>query len=68
MENINNSNIADCKFKDEVCINVQRIYDTCKDKDCFADLRVYLNPQDQKSNRQRNQCKNPQVRADLGVC
>jgi len=47
MENIEN-NIADCKFKDEVCINVQRIYDTCKDKDCFADLRVYLSPQDQK--------------------
>ncbi len=48
MEKVDNSNIADCKFKDEVCINVQRIYDTCKDKDCFADLRVYLNPQDQK--------------------
>lgn len=41
-------NIDECKFKDEVCINVQRVYDTCKDKDCFSDLRVYLNPQDQK--------------------
>ncbi len=48
MENIESTNIVDCKFKDEVCVNVQRIYDTCKDKDCFADLRVYLNPQDQK--------------------
>lgn len=44
MENIESTN----KFSDEVCVNVQRIYDTCKDKDCFADLRVYLNPQDQK--------------------
>ena len=47
MEN-NEKNINDCKFKDEVCVNIQRIYDTCKDKDCFSDLRVYLNPQDQK--------------------
>lgn len=48
MDNLESNNTLDCKFKDEVCINVQRIYDTCKDKDCFADLRVYLNPQDQK--------------------
>lgn len=44
MDNIESTN----RFCDEVCVNVQRIYDTCKDKDCFADLRVYLNPQDQK--------------------
>ncbi len=48
MENIECGNVNDGKFKDEVCINVERIYDTCKDKDCFSDLRVYLNPQDQK--------------------
>ena len=49
MDNIEcGNNINDSKFKDEVCINVQRIYDTCKDKDCFSELRVYLNPQDQK--------------------
>lgn len=48
MENIECGNIKENKFTDEVCVNVQRIYDTCKDKDCFADLRVYLNPQDQK--------------------
>ena len=48
MENIECGNVNECKFTDEVCVNAQRIYDTCKDKDCFSDLRVYLNPQDQK--------------------
>lgn len=49
MDNIESSNCnKECKYKEEVCLNVQRIYDTCKDKDCFSDLRVYLNPQDQK--------------------
>ncbi len=28
--------------RDSVCINTSRIYDCCKDKDCFEDLRVYL--------------------------
>ena len=28
--------------KESVCINTDRIYDCCKDKDCFEDLRVYL--------------------------
>ncbi len=49
MENSDiNFNANDSKFKDEVCINAQRIYDTCKDKDCFSDLKVYLSPQGQK--------------------
>lgn len=46
-----NTNNCECGIKnyaDEVCVNVQRIYDTCKDKDCFADLRVYLSPRDQQ--------------------
>lgn len=50
MENNNLNNIASCKvenYKDEVCVNVQKIYDTCKDKDCLADLRVYLSAEDQ---------------------
>lgn len=29
-------------IKEAVCINTNRIYDSCKDKDCFEDLRVYL--------------------------
>ena len=28
--------------KESVCINSSRIYDCCKDKDCFEDVRVYL--------------------------
>ncbi len=48
MDNYENQNTSDFKYKDEVCINAQRIYDTCKDKDCFSDLKVYLSPQGQK--------------------
>jgi len=48
MENFDNPTTQEFKFKDEVCINAQRIYDTCKDKDCFSDLKVYLSAQGQK--------------------
>jgi len=34
-------------YKDEICANVQKIYDTCKDKDCLADMRVYFSPEGQ---------------------
>ncbi len=45
--------MADCKvlpgpltgcecLKNAVCINTNQIYDSCKDKDCAEDLRVYL--------------------------
>ncbi len=36
------------EYNDEVCVNVQKIYDTCKDKDCLSDLRVYLSNEDQE--------------------
>ncbi|MBO5222272.1 MAG: hypothetical protein J6C26_08155 [Clostridia bacterium] len=29
-------------FRETVCVNVDRIYDCCKDRDCMQDLRVYL--------------------------
>ena len=29
-------------FKEAVCINAGRIYDSCSDKDCLEDLRVYF--------------------------
>ena len=29
-------------YQDEVCANIQKIYDTCKDKDCLADMKVYF--------------------------
>ena len=28
-------------FKEAVCINAQRIYDSCSDKDCLEDLQVF---------------------------
>ncbi len=33
--------------RETVCINVDRVYDSCKDKDCATDLRVYVTAQTQ---------------------
>ncbi len=35
-------------FKEAVCINTQRIYDSCSDKDCLEDLRVYFTDRGQQ--------------------
>jgi len=29
-------------FKEAVCINTEKVYDSCRDRDCLEDLRVYL--------------------------
>lgn len=29
-------------FREAVCIHTDKIYDSCRDKDCIEDLRVYL--------------------------
>lgn len=34
-------------FKEAVCINAGRIYDSCSDKDCLEDLQVYFTPLNQ---------------------
>jgi hypothetical protein len=34
-------------FKEAVCINAGRIYDSCADKDCLEDLRLLFTPQEQ---------------------
>ena len=34
-------------FKEAVCVNAQRIYDSCSDKDCLEDLQVYFSDQTQ---------------------
>ena len=34
-------------FKEAVCINSRRIYDSCSDKDCLEDLQVYFSDQAQ---------------------
>ncbi len=45
--------IANCptnstNFKEAVCINADRVYDSCCDRDCLEDLRVYFNAADQQ--------------------
>lgn len=34
-------------FKDTVCIDAMRIYDSCSDKDCLEDIRVLFSPERQ---------------------
>ena len=29
-----------CDFKEAVCVDAARVYDSCSDKDCLKDLRV----------------------------
>lgn len=38
------SNASGCKpeIKEAVCIHTDKVYDSCKDKDCIEDARVYL--------------------------
>lgn len=35
------NNILDC-FKDAICINANRIYDSCSNKDCIENLPIYF--------------------------
>lgn len=35
------------KITEAVCVDVSRVYDSCADKDCLADLRVYFPEQDE---------------------
>ncbi len=43
----NNSNQPDNNFKEAVCIDVGRVYDSCCDRDCVEDLRCYFSPEAQ---------------------
>lgn len=38
----NNHDVNCKKIKEAVCIDTARIYDSCADKDCLADIRVYF--------------------------
>lgn len=35
-------------FKEAVCIDAGRVYDSCCDRDCVTDMRCYFSPQDQQ--------------------
>lgn len=50
-------------FKEAVCINAGRIYDSCSDKDCLEDLQVYFTPLNQAiiDNATSIKCRNIQV-------
>lgn len=33
---------SDVSIREAVCVHTSKIYDSCKDKDCLEDMRVYL--------------------------
>ena len=35
-------------FKEAVCLDVGRVYDSCCDRDCLEDLRCYFSPRGQE--------------------
>ena len=35
-------------FKEAVCVDAGRVYDSCCDRDCLEDLRLFFNPTDQE--------------------
>ena len=42
-----NKYMNDHKCKEAVCIDAGRVYDSCSDKDCLEDMRVYFTERDQ---------------------
>ena len=42
LENRNNTNAISCNGKGTVCIDTHRVLDSCRDRDCFENTRVYL--------------------------
>lgn len=47
MADIKNNCAGDTGFKEAVCIDAGRVYDSCCDRDCLEDLRCFFLPQDQ---------------------
>ncbi len=41
------NNNCNNNLRESVCIDVKRVYDCCKDRDCVADARVYFSAEDQ---------------------
>ena len=39
-----NCNLLPDAFKEAVCIDAGRVYDSCCDRDCLEDLRCYFSP------------------------
>ena len=53
-ENFSTFSCQDNQFKESVCINAYRIYDSCADKDCLENLRVNFNETNQNIIDQAN--------------
>ncbi|BED92689.1 MAG: hypothetical protein RsTaC01_0526 [Candidatus Paraimprobicoccus trichonymphae] len=46
MPNLNNLETCN-NFKEAVCVDAYRVYDSCADKDCLENLRVHFTPESQ---------------------
>lgn len=40
--NCGSENSCDTNFREAVCIHTDKIYDSCRDKDCLENIRVYF--------------------------
>ena len=52
-----------CPGKETACIHTKRIMDSCLDKDCIEDLRVYLTKSSQQALERCARRQGPQRRA-----
>lgn len=69
-ENRNASNINSCEHRGTVCISTRKVLDSCRDRDCFEDVRVFLTAEgeDLLSSAQNIRVKNAKtVSAYVGV-
>lgn len=53
-ESFSSFSCQDNQFKESVCIDAYRVYDSCADKDCYENLRVNLSDQGQHIIEQAN--------------
>lgn len=70
LENRNNNITQSCQGTETVCIDTYRVLDSCRDKDCFEDVRVYLSDFGQEliSRTQSVRTKSAQIiHADIDV-
>ena len=42
LNNNQTENVQNRRINEAICVDTARVYDSCADKDCLADLRVYL--------------------------
>ncbi len=47
MADLKNGCPTDAAFKEAVCVDAGRVYDSCCDRDCLEDLRCFFLPEDQ---------------------